>query len=158
MVTVQTVGSIFIKVLKLVLNLICLILYRTGYGGGFLGVGGTWNLNEDKNPDAEIVASGIMVGFFIYTLVSVIGMCVGSDDHKTSFTDIIMNFIGMFMWVAVGATALHYWHGYQSENRYKHIASEKQIGLALGSLCVMSGAAYLLDLVLAGIHFAKNKM
>lgn len=64
------------------LNLIILILYRTGYKGEFLGVGGTWNLNEDKNPDAEIVASGVLVGFFIYTSVVVITYCFGSTDHK----------------------------------------------------------------------------
>lgn len=65
-----------------VLNLIILILYRTGYGGEFLGVGGTWNLNEDKNPDAEIVASGVFVGFFIYTSVVLVSYCFGNTDHK----------------------------------------------------------------------------
>lgn len=65
-----------------VINLIILILYRTGYQGEFLGVGGTWNLNEDKNPDAEIVASGVLVGFFIYTSVVLITYCFGSSHHK----------------------------------------------------------------------------
>lgn len=65
-----------------VLNLIILILYRTGFSGGFLGVGGTWNLNEEKNPDAEIVASGIFVGYFIYTCVSIISLCFATADHK----------------------------------------------------------------------------
>lgn len=64
------------------LNLIVLILYRTGYSGYFLGVGGTWNLNEEKNPDAEIVASGIFVGYFIYTTVSLISLCFAAGDHK----------------------------------------------------------------------------
>ena len=67
-----------------VINLIVLILYRTGYGGEFLGVGGTWNLNEDKNPDAEIVASGVFVGFFIYTSVVLITYCFGTTEHKKS--------------------------------------------------------------------------
>jgi hypothetical protein len=65
-----------------VLNLIILILYRTGYSGQFLGVGGTWNLNEEKNPDAEIVASGVFVGFFIYTAVVLISFCLGSAHQK----------------------------------------------------------------------------
>lgn len=67
-----------------VMNLIILILYRTGYGGEFLGVGGTWNLNEDKSPDAEIVASGVFVGFFIYTSVVLMTYCFGSTEHKKS--------------------------------------------------------------------------
>jgi len=58
------------------------VLYRTGYRGGFLGVGGTWNLNEEKNPDAEIVASGVFVGFFIYTVVILISYGFGSNHQK----------------------------------------------------------------------------
>lgn len=65
-----------------VLNIIILVLYRTGYRGGFLGVGGTWNLNEEKNPDAEIVASGVFVGFFIYTTVILISYGFGSNHQK----------------------------------------------------------------------------
>ncbi len=66
------------------LNLIILILYRTGYGGEFLGVGGTWNLNEEKNPDAEIVASGVFVGFLIYTTVILVSYAFGTTrQHKT---------------------------------------------------------------------------
>lgn len=38
-----------------------------------------------------------------------------------------MNVIGIFMWLAVGATALHYWHGYQSEHKYIHVSSERQV-------------------------------
>ncbi|XP_034934512.1 protein snakeskin [Chelonus insularis] len=157
MVTVMTIGGIALKVLKLVMNLIILILYRTGYGGEFLGVGGTWNLNEDKNPDAEIVASGVFVGFFIYTSVVLLTYCFGTTEHKKTLVEIIMNFVGMFMFIAVGGTALHYWHGYQSEHKYLHVATERQIGLALGSLCVLEGAAYLLDTLLSFYAFAKEE-
>jgi hypothetical protein len=55
-----------------------------GNDGRFLGVGGTWNLNEEKNPDAEIVASGVFVGFLIYTLVILVSFCFGTTDHKKS--------------------------------------------------------------------------
>ncbi|KAG7210145.1 hypothetical protein KM043_011706 [Ampulex compressa] len=157
MVSLQTIGSIVIKVLKLVINFIILILYRTGYGGEFLGVGGTWNLNEDKNPDVEIVASGVFVGFFIYTSVVLISFCFGSTNHKKTLVEIIMNFVGTFMFIAVGGTALHYWHGYQPEHKYDYIVEERQIGLAVGSLCVLEGTAYLLDLILSFLHFAKDE-
>ncbi|XP_012282925.1 protein snakeskin [Orussus abietinus] len=156
MMSIPVIGSIVIKVLKLILNLIILILYRTGYGGEFLGVGGTWNMNEEKNPDAEIVASGVFVGFFIYTSVVLIGFCFNLEDHKKSLIDIIMNFVGMFMFIAIGGTALHYWHGYQSEHKYLHVASERQVGLAMGSLCILEGAAYLVDLILSFLHYAKE--
>ncbi|XP_043471701.1 protein snakeskin [Leptopilina heterotoma] len=157
MVSVQTIGTIVLKALKLVINLIILILYRTGYSGEFLGVGGTWNLNEDKNPDAEIVASGVFVGFFIYTAVILLGFCFGSTEEKRSLTEIIMNFVGMIMFLAVGGTALHYWHGYQPEHKLMYDTTERQVGLALGSLCVVEGAAYLIDLILSFLHFAKEE-
>ncbi|KAK0091260.1 hypothetical protein PV326_003505 [Microctonus aethiopoides] len=138
------------------MNLIILILYRTGYGGEFLGVGGTWNLNEDKNPDAEIVASGVFVGFFIYTSVVLLTYCFGTTKHKKTLVEIIMNFVGMFMFIAVGGTALHYWHGYQSEHKYLHVDNERQIGLAVGSLCVLEGATYLVDTLLSFYAFAED--
>lgn len=62
--------------------MVVLILYRTGYGGDFLGVGGTWNLNEEKSPDAEIIASGVFIGFFIYTAVQLITYLFGTTAHK----------------------------------------------------------------------------
>ncbi|XP_031837671.1 smooth septate junction protein snakeskin [Nomia melanderi] len=157
MVSLETVAGIVIKVLKLVINLIILILYRTGYQGEFLGVGGTWNLNEDKNPDAEIVASGVLVGFFIYTSVVLITYCFGSSYHKRTLVEIIMNFVGTFMFIAVGGTALHYWHGYLPEHKFDTIVQQKQVGLAVGSLCVIEGAAYLVDLILSFLHFVKHR-
>ncbi|XP_022900325.1 protein snakeskin [Onthophagus taurus] len=158
MTNIATVGSIIIKVLKLVLNLIILVLYRTGYGGQFLGVGGTWNLNEEKNPDTEIVASGVFVGFFIYTAVSLFSYCFATGDHKHTFVDIVMNIVGIFMWLAVGSAALHYWHGYMAEHRFLYVSTERQVGLALGSLCIIMGAIYILDSVLSSIHYFKTKM
>lgn len=59
------------------------MIYRYG-NSGFLGVGGTWNLNEEKNPDAEIIASGVFVGFFIYTSVILISYCFGTTSQKHS--------------------------------------------------------------------------
>uniref|UniRef100_A0A182IQH7 MARVEL domain-containing protein n=2 Tax=Anopheles atroparvus TaxID=41427 RepID=A0A182IQH7_ANOAO len=155
MVSAETIGSIFIKVFKVVINIVVLIIYRTGYGGDFLGIGGTWNLNEEKSPDAEIVASGVFVGFIIYTGVQLITFGFGTTKHKYELSDTIMNVVGTFMWVAVGGTALHYWHGYLAEHDFENITSERTAGLALGALCVINGALYLADTVLAFIHYTK---
>lgn len=65
-----------------VINFVVLMLYRFGLAGDFLGVGGTWNLNEEKSADAEIVASGVFVGFFIYTAVQLIAYMFGTTKHK----------------------------------------------------------------------------
>ncbi|CAH0564420.1 unnamed protein product [Brassicogethes aeneus] len=158
MTSAITVGTLIIKLVKLVLNFIIIIMYRVGFQGYFLGVGGTWNLNEEKNADAEIVASGIFVGYIIYTVVSLISFCFAAGDHKTTFTDVLMNVVGVFMWVAVGATALHYWHGYLAEHKYTAINSERQVGLVMGSLCIINGAAYLVDSALSIIFLLQTKL
>ncbi|KAI5723480.1 hypothetical protein M8J76_006820 [Diaphorina citri] len=156
MANVATVATIIIKVVKVILNIIILILYRTGYGGQFLGVGGTWNLNEEKNPDVEIIASGVFVGYFVYTTVILISYGFGTTQQKKTLVDIIMNFIAIFLWIAVGGIALHYWIGYQNEHHYQQVTSERGIGITLGILCIFSGALYLIDTVLSFIHFIKD--
>nr|CAD7423401.1 unnamed protein product [Timema monikensis] len=151
-----------------VINIIILVLYRVGYDGRFLGVGGTWNLNEEKNPDVEIIASGVFVGYIIYTLAVLVSYCFGTTEQKRTLvvgtrnslgsrTDIIVNFSGCILWIAVGGTALHYWHGYQSEHKFLTFTQEREVGLALGSLCVIQGAVYLLDTVLTFIHISKTQ-
>ncbi|XP_065218983.1 protein snakeskin-like [Planococcus citri] len=151
-----TIATIVIKVVKIVLNLIILILYRKGYGGEFLGIGGTWNLNEEKNPDAEIIASGVLVGFFIYTSVILISYAFGTTQQKKTLVDVIMNIFGTVLFIAIGGIALHYWIGYQPEHKFKVVTSEKGIGITVGILCVISGAIYLIDSVLSCIHFFRE--
>lgn len=58
-----------------------------------MGVGGTWNLNEEKSPDAEIIASGVFVGFFIYTAVQLITYLFGTTAHKRYIFLFICSFI-----------------------------------------------------------------
>ncbi|KAK9500280.1 hypothetical protein O3M35_001568 [Rhynocoris fuscipes] len=152
----ETIITLFIKILKLVINFIILMLYRYGYGGQFLGIGGTWNLNEEKNPTVEIIASGVLVGFWIYTFVILIAFCFGTTKHKASMVDIIMNIAGTILFIAVGGLALHYWSGYQNEHKYMSISTEKQVGYAVGSLCVITGAIYLIDTVLTFVHIVKK--
>lgn len=86
-----------------------------GYGGGFLGVGGTWNLNEEKSPDSEIIASGIFVGFILYTAVMLISYIFGNSKQKKGLSDTIMNVIGVWCWLGIAGTALHYWVSHEPE-------------------------------------------
>uniref|UniRef100_A0A170YLU5 Ryanodine receptor-like protein n=1 Tax=Triatoma infestans TaxID=30076 RepID=A0A170YLU5_TRIIF len=152
----ETIITLFIKTIKLVIIFIILMLYRYGYGGTFLGIGGTWNLNEEKDPTVEIIASGVLVGYFIYTFVVLIASCFGTTKHKASLVDLIMNIVGFVLFIAVGGLALHYWSGYQNEHKYLSITSEKQVGYAVGSLCVITGAIYLVDTVLTFVHIVKK--
>lgn len=38
-----------------------------------------------------------------------------------------MNFLGLCMFLAVGGTALHYWHGYQPEHKFEYLVPEKEV-------------------------------
>lgn len=93
----STIFSLIINcsLIPQVLNIVILVLYRTGYNGEFLGVGGTWNLNEEKNPDAEIVASGVIVGYLIYTLVQMVTFLFGTTEHKRYVIFLVFTKIGV---------------------------------------------------------------
>lgn len=92
-----------------------------------MGVGGTWNLNEEKSPDAEIIASGVYVGFLIYTSVQLFTYLFGTTKHKRELSDTIMNVVGTLLWLGVAGTALHYWHGYQAPHDFANLASERMV-------------------------------
>ncbi|XP_077286246.1 protein snakeskin-like [Arctopsyche grandis] len=154
--SVKSVRSIILKICKLVLNLITLILYRVGFKGNLLGIGGTWNLNDDKSADAEIVASGVFVGYFIYTTIQIISDCFRPEDSKRQLTDVLMSFVGIFMWFAVGGAAIHYWSGYGTEDLHWQNYAERKVGLALGSLCIVNGLVYFVDTVLAVVDYYRD--
>ena len=63
-----------------------------------------------------------------------------------------MNLSGAILFIAVGGISLHYWIGYQNEHKYLSVASEKQVGIAVGALCIINGALYFIDTVLSVIH------
>lgn len=44
-----------------------------------------------------------------------------------ALSEIVMNFVGVFLWIAVGAVALHYWGGYQGEHQFQFVFAEKQV-------------------------------
>ncbi|XP_019868115.2 protein snakeskin [Aethina tumida] len=155
-----TIGILVLGIVKVVINLIVLIMYRVGNQtkqDNFLGVGGSWNLYDEKYPDAEILASGVLVGYMIYTIVSVINTLLADEEFKTSFTDILMKVVGVFLWFAVAGTAIHYWKSYSNDNKALE-GNEKQIGLAMGSLCVINGVVYFGDAALSILFFFNTKM
>ncbi|KAL3274429.1 hypothetical protein HHI36_015817 [Cryptolaemus montrouzieri] len=158
MTSVETIGAIAIRIVKLVINFIIIIMYRTGNHGGFLGVGGTWNLNEVKSADVEIVASGVFVGYFIFTAVSLMSLLFGTRDNKVYFTDLIMNIIGVLMWLIVGGIAVHYWNGYIDEQKYQEVSSERTVGLIMGALCIITAALYLIDSVVSVLFVVREKL
>ncbi|KAI4457072.1 protein snakeskin [Holotrichia oblita] len=156
--TLASIGTLALKIIKLIFILAIMILYRIGFNGEFLGVGGTWNLNEERNPDVEILASGIFIGYFIYTAVSLINYFFAKPEYKYTFVDIVMNVVGIFLWLAVGTACLHYWSNYLSEYWLSNDTSERRAGLALGALCLINGAFFFADSGLSSLLFFRTKM
>ncbi|GJQ81809.1 hypothetical protein Trydic_g350 [Trypoxylus dichotomus] len=151
-----SLGTMVLKIIKLIFIMAIMILYRVGFNGDFLGVGGTWNLNEERNPDVEIVASGVFIGYFIYTAVSLINYFFAKPEYKYTFVDIVMNIVGIFLWMAVGAACLHYWINYLSEYWLSNDTPERRAGLALGALCFINGVFFLLDSGLSSFLVIKK--
>ena len=56
-----------------------------------------------------------------------------------------MNVLGLFMWIAVAGTALHYWDNYAHQHQFDITGNERSSGLALGSLCVFTAFLHLAD-------------
>lgn len=42
-------------------------------------------------------------------------------------SDTIMNVVGAFLWVSVGATALHYWQGYMADHDQIVVIRERTV-------------------------------
>lgn len=40
-----------------------------------------------------------------------------------------MNVVGAFMWVSVGATALHYWQGYMADHDHQSVVRERTVSI-----------------------------
>ncbi|XP_039963022.1 protein snakeskin-like [Bactrocera tryoni] len=156
MVSYETMASICLKILKLLNNIGVLVLYRTGNGGDFLGIGGNWNLQERHNASLEMLASGIFVGFVIYTAVVIIGYCFGGNTNKRDLTDILMNTIGAVLWITAGGIAIHYWFGYMTDGSFAYASSERGVGLTMGALCVSQGALYIVDTILGYALYYKG--
>ncbi|CAB0035470.1 unnamed protein product [Trichogramma brassicae] len=150
----RSILNLVLKGVKLVLGVIIVILYRTGSNGDFLGVGGTWNLNEEKSPDSEIVASGVIVGFLIYGFAILLAALLGGKDHEDSIVDAIMNIAGGILYLAVAGTCLHYWHGFIADRNLED-STERVIGLTLGSLCVFQALFHLIDGALTCINVVE---
>lgn len=52
----------------------------------------------------------------------------------SELSDTLMNFVGAFMWIAVGGTTLHYWNGYMQNHDYLHVSSERHVSHARSTL------------------------
>lgn len=69
-----------------------------------------------------------------------------------------MNIIGIFLWIAVAGTSLHYWDSYARQHQFEVLGSERDFGLVLGSLCVFTALAHVADSVFCiRLYFDKAK-
>lgn len=48
-----------------------------------------------------------------------------------------MNIVGVFMWVSVGATALHYWQGYMADHDHVVVIRERTVSIPNGKISLI---------------------
>lgn len=69
-----------------------------------------------------------------------------------------MNVLGIFLWIAVAGTALHYWDNYAKQHQFEVTGNERSSGLALGSLCVFTALFHLVDSAFSvRLYLSKSK-
>lgn len=62
-----------------------------------------------------------------YLVVLFSSLIIMYGIFSSALGDIVMNFVGVFLWIAVGAVALHYWGGYQGEHQFQFVFAERQV-------------------------------
>jgi len=130
------------KILKVLINIVVLVLYRNGDEGYFMGA--TYN----KNHDAEALASGIYIGFLIYNFVALVATVFDPDSVCKSITETLMNFVGAILWVTAGGVIIQFWLRFIPANHFTQ-TNPSAAGIAMGALTVINAAVYLAETFLA---------
>jgi len=139
-------GATFVKLLKLLFNIVVLVLYRNGDEGYFMGA------SYNKNHDAEALACGVYIGFMIYNLASILSTCFNSTSLNVSVTESLMNFVGAILWLTTGAVVLQFWLRFIPSNHFTE-TNPSAAGIAMGVLSVINAAVYLADTALAYTNY-----
>jgi len=134
-------GATFTKLIKLLLNIIILILYRNGDEGFFMGAA------YNKNRDAEALASGVYIGFLIYNFAALLSTLFDSKSVNKSITETLMNFVGAILWVTTGGVVIQFWLRFIPSNHFTE-TNPTPVGIAMGALTVINSAVYLGETVL----------
>jgi len=139
-------AATFVKLLKLLFNIVVLVLYRNGDEGYFMGA------SYNKNHDAEALACGVFIGFMIYNLASLLSTCFDSTSVNKSITESMMNFVGAILWLTTGAVVLQFWLRFIPSNHFTE-TNPSAAGIAMGVLSVINAAIYLADTGLAYTNY-----
>lgn len=63
-------------------------------------------------------------------------------------SDTIMNVVGAFLWVSVGATALHYWSGYMTDHDQLVVVHERTVSKSVIHFITQYDSFYITRLVI----------
>jgi len=138
-----------LKLLKLIINIIIVILYKHGDEGYFLGA------SFNKNRDAETLASGVYVGYLVYNLVVIISSVYDSASVSSSVIDTLMNAIGFIMWLITAGVVIHFWLRFIPANHYIN-QNPNAVGIAMGALTIVNSALYLGETVVTFVNYRRS--
>jgi len=135
-------AATFTKLIKLLLNIIVLVLYRNGDEGYYLGA------SYNKNRDAESLAAGVYIGFLIYNFASIIAAFLDSKSVNKSIAESLMNFTGAVLWLTTGGVVIQFWLRFIPSNHFTE-TNPMAVGVAMGSLSVVNSIVYIADTLLS---------
>merc|ERR1712236_177538 len=153
----------WLKVLELVLTFITLIIHRHGDNGHYLYFSTTATKlgYDDPNIDAENLGNSTLVTFMIISTVLIIGYVIDGREYiQQSILEPIWNLLGAFMFCGSGSLAIITW---KDEPALKISSSLTEMeyhrninsALAMGSMCIIIGLIYIVDLFVSWINRGK---
>jgi len=93
------------------------------------------------------------IGYFFFTIIMMIGMALGD---KPKFQLVLFNLFGIFFFLACGSVACSDYNNYDKNSRYDSVKKYRQLGLALGSMSIILGITYIVDLLFSLLNLRKK--
>ncbi|EDW06934.2 protein snakeskin [Drosophila mojavensis] len=117
-------NRLLLKIIELGIAIACVVLYEV--------VG-----DLSKRP---LIVCGTIVGYTIICAVLLIGHFINSVVEKR--LNALLSLLGCILFVASGALVIDEWH-----DAYDFLKDRKRNALAAGSLMIINGAVFLLDML-----------
>merc|ERR1711893_60967 len=118
-----------LKICEIIVVLICLLLARFGRDGQIFHFG---------TNNTHFLGVGTCVGYAIIVPAVLFTYLLGSN---LTFLELFINIIGAALFIATGALTIDFHSAYRG--------GEKVTGIALGVLCIVAGALFLVDFLIA---------
>jgi len=143
-------AAVGLKILKLLINIIIVILYKHGDEGYFLGA------SFNKNRDSEALAAGVYVGYLIYNIIALISHFYDSKSLESNIIETLMNAVGFVLWLITAGVVIHFWLRFIPANHFRS-ENPNAVGIAMGALTIVNSALYLGETVVTYVNWRRSE-